>query len=76
LLLAPHFLRLPQLHQHVFQQHLITWLLIAQARYATEHEQFIFLAFFGVHVESMGVMLDAFCQAWLTAFVGEARQDL
>jgi hypothetical protein len=50
-------------HQHVLQQHLIAWFLRAQSCDEAKHEEFVVLAFFGVHVESMDAVEGDVCQA-------------
>ena len=56
------FLRLPQVQQHIVEQHLITRLLVAQASDEGEHIKLVgrVLAF---DVESMGVVVGAVCPA-------------
>ena len=76
LLPTPQLLRLPQVQQHIVQQQLIARFLLAQSSDEAEHVKLVGRVFALFHVVSMGVIADAVCQAWLTAFVGEYRRDL
>ena len=74
--LSARFLSHSQVQQHIVQQQLVAWNLLAQSSDEVEHVKLVSRVLALFHVESMGAMVGAVCQARPAAFVGEYRQDL
>jgi hypothetical protein len=62
--LTPRLLRLHQQQQHSLQRQIVARLLIAQARYATEHVKLVSRVLaFGIHRVIMDLIAGVVCQA-------------